>query len=132
VPELQDGGLVGHTRCTFQADEAAVQRPLVQLLFRGRITEVPPELQAVDAQHGLDGERRPTAQRLVRTSGMEPDHVYQRGPGHDLVHLFEEDLLASLLGQRLQAERHLIHAQHRPTASSRVPVGMTRGFADCP
>mmetsp|Transcript_39182 Transcript_39182/g.92016 ORF Transcript_39182/g.92016 Transcript_39182/m.92016 type:complete len:247 (-) Transcript_39182:3189-3929(-) len=98
VSKAQDGGLVGHARCPFKTDETAVQRPLVQFLFHRRIAQVPPQLQAVDAQHGLDGERRPAAQRLMRTSGMRLDQRHQRGPGHHLVHLVEEDFLAGLLG----------------------------------
>ena len=101
VPESQDRCLVAPTRCAFDADEPAVQSPLVQLLLHGRIAEVSPRLQAVDAQHGLDGEWRPTAQRLMRTSGMGPDQFNQRCPGHDVVHLVEEDLLAGLLRQRV-------------------------------
>jgi len=132
VPEPQDGGLVGHADCAFEADEAAVQRPLVQLLLHGRIAQVPPQLQAVDAQHGLDGERRSTAQRLVGASSVWLDQRDQLRPRHNLVHLIEEDFLAGLLGQRVQAKRHLIHASNRPTPSSHATVGMTRGFADCP
>jgi hypothetical protein len=57
-------------RCAFEADEAALQRPLAQRLFHGQIVEPTQQLQALDAQHGFDGERRSTAQRLLRTSGM--------------------------------------------------------------
>lgn len=44
----------GHT---FPAYEAGGQRPPVQFLF-GRGVLVPAQLLAVDAQHGLDGQRR--------------------------------------------------------------------------
>ncbi|MPM63266.1 hypothetical protein SDC9_110146 [bioreactor metagenome] len=132
MPKAQDGGLVRHARRSLQADEAAVQRALVQLFFDGRVAQVPPQLQAVDAQHGLDGERRSTAQRLMRTPRVRLDQCHQRGPGHHLVHLVEEDFLAGLLGQRVKAKRDLIHAPHRPRRSRPAPVGVTRGFADLP
>ena len=132
VPEPQDGGLVGHAGGAFEADEATVQRPLMQLLLHGRIAQVPPQLKAVDAQHGLDGKWWSPAQRLVRAARMRLNQGDKRRPRHDLIHLVEEDLLAGLLGQRVQAKRHLIHTPHRPTPSSRAPVGTTRGFADLP
>jgi hypothetical protein len=104
----------------------------MQLLFHGRVAQVPPQLQAVDAQHDLGGERRSSAQRLMCTAGVRLDQRHERSPWHDLVHLVEEDLLAGLLGQRVQAKRHLIHALHRPMSSRAAPVGETRGFADLP
>lgn len=39
----------------------------MQLFFHGRITQVSPQLQAVDAQYGLDGGRWTTTQCLVYT-----------------------------------------------------------------
>ena len=81
----------------------------MQFFFHGRIAQAPPQLQAVDAQHGLDGEWRAATQILVRTSGKGSDEGYQRCPGNDLVHLIEEDILAGLLGQRIQAQGVLTH-----------------------
>lgn len=86
----------------------------------------------MNAQHRLHWKRQPPAQRLVRAPHMRLDERYQRIPGHDLIYLIEEDLLAGLLGQRVKAKRHLIHDPHRPTSSSAAPVGVTRGFADLP
>lgn len=43
---------------TFQAYEAGGQRLPVQFLFHGRVAPVPAQLLAVDAQHGLEGQRR--------------------------------------------------------------------------
>ena len=132
VAKAKDGGLVGHARGALQAGKAAVQRALVQFLFHGRIAQVPPQLQAMDAQHRLDGKRRPATQRLVCTAGMRLDQRHQLRPRHHLVHLVEEDLLAGLLGQRVKAERDLIHSDHRRPRSRPAPVGLTRGFANCP
>lgn len=56
VAKAQDGGLIGHARCAVQARKAAVQGHLMQLFFHGRIAQIPPQLEAVDAQHGHDVE----------------------------------------------------------------------------
>lgn len=103
VANEQDGGLVGHACGAVQADEAAAKRLLLKFLFAGRDNQVPPELRAVDAQHGLNGERRVISDRLVRNAGVGLDEGDQRGAEHDLVHLGEEDFPAGLLGQRLKA-----------------------------
>jgi Integrase core domain len=74
----------------------------------------------------------------LRTTGVaegcrsELDQRYRRRPGHDLIHLFKEDLLAGLLGQRVRAERDLVHAPHRLQPSCLAPVAVPRGFADLP
>jgi hypothetical protein len=72
------------------------------------------------------------AQRLMRASRVRLDQCDQRCPGHDLVHLVKEGFLAGLLGQRVKAQRDLIHDLHHPLRSRPAPVGMTRGFADLP
>ena len=104
----------------------------MQLLFHRRIAQVPPQLHAVDAQHGLNRKRRTSAQRLMGASRIRLNQCHQGCPGNDLVHLFEEDLFAGLLGQRVKAERDLIHVQHRRPRSGHAPFGLTRGFADLP
>lgn len=132
VPEPQNGRLIRQSRGTVQAHEASIQRPLMQLLFHRRVAQVPPQLQAVDAQHCLDRKRRASAQRLMRAARVRLNERHQRAPRHDLAHLFEEDLLAGLLGQGVKAKRDLIHVRDRRSSSGSAPAGMTRGFADLP
>lgn len=110
VPKAQDGRLVGHARRAIQPGKASIQRTLTKLFFHGRIAEVPPQLQAMDAQHRLDGERWTPAQSLMRTARVRLDQRHQLGPRHDAFHLVQEDLLAGLLGQRVKTKRALIHA----------------------
>jgi transposase-like protein len=86
--------------------------------------EVPPQLQAVDAQHGLDGKRRAASERLVCSACIRFDQSHQLAPGRDLVHFFKEDFLARLLGQRIKAEVELVHG--RPS-STRVTQRASRG-----
>lgn len=71
VAKAKDRGLVGHARGAFQPGEAAIQRELVQSFFDSRIAEVPPNLQAMGAQHGLDGNggRPPSASCALRVWG---------------------------------------------------------------
>lgn len=83
--------------------------PLVQFFFHGRIAQAPPQLQAVDAQHGLDGERWAATQGLVRAPSERGNEGHQSCPGHHLVHRIEKDLFAGLLGQWVQAQGVLIH-----------------------
>ena len=111
MAKTQDGGLVGHAHCTIEAGKATIQGPLVQFFFHGWIALVPPQLQAVDAQHGLDGERGAATQGLVCAAGKRGNEGHQYRPGHDLVHLVEEDFLAGLLGQWVQAQGELIHVR---------------------
>jgi len=78
--------------------------------FHRRIAQVPPQLQAVDAQHGLHCKRRAPTQRLMRTAGVRLDECDQGLPRHHLVHLFKKDFLARLLVEGVQPQRDLVHA----------------------
>src|SRR5450830_67898 len=120
--KAQDGCLVGQPRCPFQTHKAPVQRALMQFLFHGWVAQVPPQLQAMNAQHGLHCKRRASAQSLVRAARVRLNQRYKRRPGHHLVHLIEEDFFAGLLGQRIKAERDLFHVRDVARYSSPNPV----------
>ena len=97
----------------------------MQFFFHGRVAQVPPQLQAVDAQHRLHGKRWASAQRLVRAAYMRLDQPHQRRPRHHPVHLLQEDLLARLLGQGIKPQHLLLlrHGRHLACASRQLPVG---------
>lgn len=64
-------------------------------------------------------------------TGKRGNESDQCRPGHDLVHLVEEDFLAGLLGQGVQAQGVLIHSDIVLDAWRRGRSG-GGGFADLP
>jgi hypothetical protein len=76
----------------------------------------------MDAQHRLDREWRAATQRLMRAASVRPDQRHQISPGHHLVHLVEEDFLAGLLGQRVEAKSQLGHGLNVSAPSGAAPV----------
>lgn len=86
----------------------------------------------MNAQHRLNGERWSATQRLVRAPRMRLNQRHQRATRHDLIHPAEEDLLARLLGQRVEAQLELFHGSHLRRRSQVMPVGLTWVFADLP
>jgi hypothetical protein len=89
-------------------------------------------LNAVNAQHHFNGERRAPTQRLVRTACVRRNQPDKFRPRYDPVHFFKEDLFAGLLGQGVKAEEGLVHRHHLALPSASIPLGMTRGFAEVP
>lgn len=69
----------------------------------------PPQLQAVDAQHGVNRKWRAATQGLICAFGQWRNESHQSCPVHDLIHLVREDLLAGFLGQWASAQVPLIH-----------------------
>jgi hypothetical protein len=63
-------------------------------------------LEVVDAQHGLDGERRAAGLGL-RAVGL--NNLHEHRPRHHAVHLLQELALARLLRRQVQAECKLVH-----------------------
>ena len=98
MAEAQDGGRIGHARCTVKAGKAAVQQPLVQFFCRSRIAQAPLRRQAVDAQHGFDGKLWAFTQAWCSPRARVAMRAISAAQGHDLVYLIEEGRLAGLLG----------------------------------
>ena len=112
VTKVQDRRLIGNRIVAKLAlGKSAHRVHVVQRFFHRRIRQAEPLLQAVDAQHRFQGNRRPSAFRSsLRIEGL--DHSDQPIPGHDLVHLREKALALGrlLLGQVFRRrETHLIH-----------------------
>ena len=125
VAKPQDRRLVRQPRPTREPRELPVQRAFVQFFLHGRVAQVPPQLQAVDAQHRVstaNGGRPPRAWWAPRARLYQCHH---RRPRHHPVHLFKEDLLAGLLGQGIEPQHLLLllrHARHLACGSLHAPV----------
>jgi hypothetical protein len=116
MAELADRGLVGH-RLMAQVDagELANRHRLVQRLLNGRITEVEPVLQEVNAQHALQPHGRSAAAclRVVRL-----EQGAQIGPGQHRIHLGQELGSLGLLAEPVEPtarQRHLLVHPPPPT-----------------
>ena len=90
VPELTHRGLVRHTlHAQINPDEATHRHRVVQGLFHRRIRRVEPQLQKVDPQHPLQGNRRPTARLAdLRICGLHRRR--QLWPRNNAVHIQQE------------------------------------------
>ena len=126
VAEPQDRALVGQPHHALgQLRKLAEQRHVEKRLFHGRVRQAEPLLQEVDAQHRLDGKRRPAG---LRSGAVRLDQRHKLRPRHNAVHLVEELALARLLRRQLQTQVRLLHAGDRPTSRPHVPLGSARGF----
>ena len=101
VAKAQDGALIGQAAELLELGKFPIQRGVEKGFFHSRIAQREPQLQEVDAQHGFQREGRATDAALGVIRGNEFD---QCSPGDDLIHLVEEDLLARLFGNQLQAK----------------------------
>jgi len=128
VAKAQDGALIGQTGELLELSKLAVQRGVEEGLFHRRIAQRKPQLQEVNAQHGFQRKGRATGTALGVVRGDELD---QCRPRDDLVHLVEEDLLASLFGDQLQAERCLFHGANDALNGLQQPYG-SGSYADLP
>jgi len=104
VAELEDRRLVGH-RVVGQVEprKAAHRLDLVERIFHRRIRQRVPLLHEVDPQHRRERHRRtpaPARRRVVRL-----DYCQQRCPRHDLLHLGQEALPASLFLLPFESQR---------------------------
>lgn len=132
VAKAKDLGLVRQSDCTRQERKLPIQRPLLELFLHRQIAQVPPQLQAVNAHHGLHRKRRAITQRLVRATGMRREQRHQLLPSHHLVHLLKENLLAGLLVQRVKGDCDLVHGSYLGLQRLLALSGVVRGFADLP
>ena len=83
-----------------------VQGRVKQGFLHPQVRQLEPLLQEVQAQHGLQLKGRAPVPALGVVRG---DQLHQLLPGHDLLHLFEEDLLAGLARAQVQGEANLLH-----------------------
>ena len=101
VAKAQDGALIGQAAELLELGKFPIQRGVDKGFFHGRIAQREPQLQEMDAQHGFQRKGQATDAALGVIRGNEFD---QCAPRNDLIHLVEEDLLAGLFGNQLQAE----------------------------
>jgi hypothetical protein len=109
----QDGAFVGKMVLPHvQSGKLTEHRRVVQRLFHGRVRQVEPLLQKVDAQHCFHRKRwTPTFGTTRRRVWRNQAH--KLSPRHDQVHLVEELALARSLGLAFKssgAQAHLLHA----------------------
>jgi hypothetical protein len=107
MTKSQDADPVRNALGTADASEVAVEAGLEQGFFGPQVRQAKPLLQAVNAQHQCKVKWR--ASRL----GHRCVQRYERqqiAPRHDLVHFFEQDLLARAPGTEIKAEVYLFHA----------------------
>ena len=76
VPKAQNVGFIGKARHASEPSELAVQRTLVQLFFHGQVSQVPPQLQAVEFaaldRRGTAGGPRTPGTRRAHLAGSAP------------------------------------------------------------
>ena len=107
MTKSQDADPVWNALGTANAYEVSVKAGLEQGFFGPQVRQAKPLLQAVNAQHQCKLKWR--ASRL----GYRCVRRYERqqiAPRHDLVHFFEQDLLARAPGAEIKAEVCLFHA----------------------
>ena len=123
MAKAQDGAFIGQVLLSHvQADKLTVQRRVVQRFFHGRVRQVEPLLQAVDAQHGLHREGRASAFGAARRC-VRRNQRHQLGPRHHQVHLIKELTLARALGLALESSAVQAHLLHGFSHACSVPTG---------
>ena len=107
MTKSQDADPVWNALGAADASEVAVEAGLEQGFFGPQVRQAKPLLQAVNAQHQCKVKWRASrfGHRCVRRYERE-----QVGPGHDVVHFFEQDLLARAPGTEIESEVCLFHA----------------------
>ena len=101
------------------ASEVAEEAGLEQGFFGPQVRQAKPLLQAVNAQHQCKVKWR--ASRLGHRR-MRRYERQQIAPRHDLVHFFEQDLLARALGAEIESEVCLFHAVKACNLRSSIEV----------
>jgi hypothetical protein len=127
--KAQDRERVRYPARARHARKLPIQRPLVVLLFHRRIAQVPPQLQAADADGRFNRKRRATTESLISAVRMRRNQRGQFGLCHHYVHLIKENLLAGLLEQPV-SKRSAVCSITRilPLVTHRTSRGAT-GFA---
>ena len=130
VAKPQDRALVGQPgRPVVQARELPEQRHVVQRLFHRRFAQREPLLHEVNAQHGLQRERRAS---FVAHRSMRGHQVHQRRPGHHAVDLVEKAALARALHGQVQSKVGLLHGSHSRYRFTTRQAHRCGTFADLP
>ena len=106
MTESQDADPVRNALGAADASEVPVEAGLEQGFFGSQVRQAKPLLQAVNAQHQCKVKWR--ASRLGHRC-MRRYKRQQIAPRHDLVHFFEQDLLARASGAEIKAEVCLFH-----------------------
>ena len=106
MTESQDADPVWNALGATDASEVAVEAGLEQGFFGPQVGQAKPLLQAVNAQHQCKVKWRASrlGHRCVRRYERQ-----QIAPRHDLVHFFEQDLLARAPGAEIESEVCLFH-----------------------
>ena len=122
MTESQDADPVWNALGAADASEVAVEAGLEQGFFGSQVRQAKPLLQAVNAQHQCKVKWRASrfGHRCVRRYERQ-----QIAPRHDLVHFFEQDLLARAPGDEIESEVCLFHAvKARNLRASIEVIGM--------
>ena len=114
VPEVHDRGVFGDRCAQRQTCELAHWGDFVKRFLHGRIAQREPVLQQMNAQHGFQRIWFSAAAGLRVERLDEPQ---QATPGHDLIHLGEEDFAACLLALAGVFEIGKAHLAHRRLGS---------------
>ena len=107
MTKSQDADPVWNALGAADASEVAVEAGLEQGFFGPQVRQAKPLLQAVNAQHQCKVKWRASrlGHRCVRRNERQ-----QIAPRHDVVHFFEQDLLARAPGAEIESEVCLFHA----------------------
>lgn len=93
VAKFADRRLIGHgLAAQINAHELPQGTRVVEALFDGRIEQVEPLLQTMDAQHAFDAHRRTPSPLGLGIHRLNRDGQFR--PRHDSVHLVEKPLTA--------------------------------------
>jgi len=107
MTESQDADPVWNALGAADASEVAVEAGLEQGFFGPQVRQAKPLLQAVNAQHQCKVKWRASRLGHRRVLRNEREQV---GPGHNVAHFIEQDLLARAPGAEIKAEVCLFHA----------------------
>ena len=107
MTKSQDADPVWNALGAADASEVAVEAGLEQGFFGPQVRQAKPLLQAVNAQHQCKVKWR--ASRVGHWC-VRRNERQQIAPRHDVVHFFEQDLLARAPGAEIESEVCLFHA----------------------
>ena len=107
ITKSQNADPVWNALGAADASEVAVEAGLEQGFFGPQVRQAQPLLKAVNAQHQCKVKWR--ASRLVHRCVRRYERQ-QIAPRHDLVHFFEQNLLARASGAEIESEVCLFHA----------------------
>ena len=107
MTKSQDADPVWNALGAADTSKVAVEAGLEQGFFGPQVGQAKPLLQAVNAQHQCKVKWRTSRPGHRRVRRYERQQI---APRHDLVHFFEQDLLARAPGTEIESEVCLFHA----------------------